>query len=138
MMDGKIDVNITFDENNQIRVLAADKYRETENLKGECIDFLKKIMQFNEMVTTLIDVLDGQAQKIEDAKLKAVGARNKIEGEEDNRRKREQELKTLINEKRLMLDRLTFEHDSLHKVLNDQKITLEKLSNNESWTDTNS
>jgi len=40
-MDGRIDVNITFDENNQIRVLSADKYRETENLKGECIDFLK-------------------------------------------------------------------------------------------------
>lgn len=40
-MDGKIDVNITFDDNNQIRVLSADKYRETENLKGECIDFLK-------------------------------------------------------------------------------------------------
>jgi len=61
-----------------------------------------------------------------------VGARNKIEGEEDNRRKREQELKTLINEKRLMLDRLTYEYDSLNKVMNDQKITLEKLSNNES------
>ena len=104
-MDGKIDVNITFDDNNQIRVLAADKYRETENMKGECIDFLKKIMSFNDMVTTLIDVLDSQAQKIEDAKLKAVGARNKIEGEEDNRRKKEQELKTLINEKRLMLER---------------------------------
>jgi len=41
MEAGKIDVNITFDENNQIRVLSADKYRETENLKGECIDFLK-------------------------------------------------------------------------------------------------
>ena len=40
-MDGKIDVNITFDENNQIRVLSSEKYRETENLKGECIDFLK-------------------------------------------------------------------------------------------------
>jgi len=104
-MEGKIDVNITFDENNQIRVLAADKYRETENMKTETIDFLKKIMSFNDMVTTLIEVLDSQAQKIEDAKLKAVGARNKIEGEEDNRRKREQELKTLINEKRLMLER---------------------------------
>ena len=57
-MDGKIDVNITFDENNQIRVLSADKYRETENMKSECIDFLKKIMSFNDMVTTLIDVLD--------------------------------------------------------------------------------
>ena len=41
MEAGKIDVNITFDDNNQIRVLSADKYRETENLKNECIDFLK-------------------------------------------------------------------------------------------------
>jgi intraflagellar transport protein 20 len=105
MDSSKIDVNITFDENNQIRVLAADKYRETENVKSETIDFLKKIMSFNDMVSTLIDVLDTQAEKIEVAKLKAVGARNKIEGEEDNRRKREQELKTTINEKRLQLER---------------------------------
>ena len=62
-----------------------------------------------------------------------MGARNKIEGEEDNRRKREQELKTQINEKRLMLERLTYEYDSLVKVQNEQKIALEKLSNNESW-----
>ena len=54
-------VSITFDENNQIRVLSSDKYRETENLKSECIDFLKKIMQFNEMVTTLNEVLEQQA-----------------------------------------------------------------------------
>uniref|UniRef100_A0A7S3I744 Uncharacterized protein n=1 Tax=Favella ehrenbergii TaxID=182087 RepID=A0A7S3I744_9SPIT len=131
-MDGRIDVNITFDENNQIRVLSQEKYRETEQMKTETIDFLKKIMSFNDMVTTLIEVLDSQAQKIEDAKLKAVGARNKIEGEEDNRRAKEQELKTLINEKRLLLERLTFEHDSLQKVDNEQKLTIEKLSNNES------
>ena len=29
-MDAKIDVNITFDENNQIRVLSQEKYKETE------------------------------------------------------------------------------------------------------------
>lgn len=50
-MDGKIDVNITFDENNQIRVLSADKYRETENLKGECIDFLKS--KYNHIIMTI-------------------------------------------------------------------------------------
>lgn len=129
---GKIDVHITFDENNQIRVLSADKYRETEQVKGETIDFLKKIMGFNDMVSMLTEVLDVQAQKIEDAKLKAVGARNKIEGEEDNRRKKEQELKTTINEKRLLLERLTFEYESLQKVEQEQKTTIEKLSNNES------
>jgi len=89
MDSSKIDVNITFDENNQIRVLPADKYRETENVKSETFDFLKKILNFNDMVSTLIEVLDTQASKIEEAKLKAVGARNKVEGEEDLRRKKE-------------------------------------------------
>ena len=84
------------------------------------------------MVTTLTNVLEQQAQKIEDAKLKAIGARNKIEGEEDNRRKKEQELKTLINEKKMILERLTYEYESLTKVDTEQQRTIEKLSNNES------
>jgi len=46
-------------------------------------------MSFNEQVTTLTEVLEQQAEKIESAKLRAIGARNKIEGEEDNRRKKE-------------------------------------------------
>jgi len=33
----------------------------------------------------------------------------------------------------MMLERLTFEYESLCKVENDQKLTIEKLSNNESW-----
>ena len=65
-------------------------------------------MTFNEMVGTLIHVLDQQAEKIEGAKLRAVGARNKLEGEEDNRIKKQQELKTLINEKKMELERLNF------------------------------
>ena len=64
--------------------------------------------------------------------MKAVGARNKIEGEEDHRRVKEQELKTLINEKRLLLERLTFEQESLQKVEAEQRLTIDKLSNNES------
>ena len=55
MDSGKIDVNITFDENNQIRVLSADKYRETENLKGECIDFLKS--KQNSIYLRMIEIL---------------------------------------------------------------------------------
>ena len=44
--------------------------------------------------------------------MKAVGARNKIEGEEDIRRKREQELKTLINEKKIELERYDDSHNN--------------------------
>jgi hypothetical protein len=52
MEAGKIDVNITFDENNQIRVLSSEKYRETENLKSECIDFLKSKHYFTLLILT--------------------------------------------------------------------------------------
>ena len=88
-------------------------------------------MQFNEMVTTMNEVLEQQAQKIEDGKLRAIGSRNKIEGEEDSRRKKQQELKTLINERKMVLERLTFQYENLEKVANDQKLTIEKLTNNE-------
>ena len=47
-------INITFDENNQIRVLEADKYRESEKLVTEWVDFEKKIVTFNENVQQLI------------------------------------------------------------------------------------
>ncbi len=127
----KLAINITFDENNQIRVLEADKYRESENLKGECMDFLKKIVTFNDNVEQLIVILDEQAKKIEEQKLKAVGARNRIEGEEDNCRKKEQELKTLINERKMELGRLISEHESLKKIDQEQRNLIDKLSNNE-------
>ena len=125
----RLAVNITFDENNQIRVLEPEKYRDTENLKSECIDFLKKIVTFNENVEQLIIILDEQAKKIEEQKLKAVGARNRIEGEEDNCRKKEQELKTLINERKMELKRLMSEHESLRKIEQEQRTMIDKLSN---------
>jgi hypothetical protein len=31
----------------------------------------------------------------------------------------------------MMLERLTYQHESLQKVANEQKLTIEKLSNNE-------
>ena len=127
----KLAINITFDENNQIRVLEAEKYRESESLKGDCIDFLKKIVTFKENVEQLILILDDQAKKIEEQKLKAVGARNKVESEEDNLRKKEQELKTLINERKMELGRLISENESLKKIELEQKNLIDKLSNNE-------
>lgn len=34
-------ISITFDDENRIRVLDADKYRESDALKGESMEFLK-------------------------------------------------------------------------------------------------
>ena len=60
-----------------------------------------------------------------------MGSRNKVEGEEENRIKRQQELKTLINEKKMELERLSFQLQSLQRVEAEQKTIIEKLNNNE-------
>nr|ABR27264.1 hypothetical protein [Nyctotherus ovalis] len=125
-------VAITFDDNNQIRVLEADKYKETENLKNESLSFLKKIVNFNETVEGVIDVLNTQAHRIENEKLKSVGVRNKIEGESESRKRKAQELQSLINEKKMELERLQTEYELLLKVTAGQKLLIDKLTNNES------
>jgi len=36
-------ISITFDDENRIRVLDADKYRETDMLKNESMEFIKSL-----------------------------------------------------------------------------------------------
>ena len=53
----------------------------------------------------LVEVLDAQAKKIEFEKLKAIGARNLVESETENRQRRQLALQSQINEKMAELDR---------------------------------
>ena len=46
-------ISITFDEDNRIRVLDAEKYRETDQLKMESMEFIKKV----KIVLKCVDVL---------------------------------------------------------------------------------
>lgn len=41
MTEGKL--SITFDEENNIRVLQAEKFRETDQLKSQCMEFITKV-----------------------------------------------------------------------------------------------
>ncbi len=36
-------LNITFDEENKIRILDPEKFRESEQLKNDSLDFVKKV-----------------------------------------------------------------------------------------------
>ena len=36
-------ISISFDDENRIRVLPAEKFKETDNLKNECNNFIKSI-----------------------------------------------------------------------------------------------
>jgi hypothetical protein len=41
-----------------------------------CNGFFVELDEFNSTIATLVEVMDGQATKIEKAKLKAIGQRN--------------------------------------------------------------
>lgn len=75
--------------------------------------------------------MENQSKKIEKEKLKALGKRNQLYEEIESREKKEQEIKVLIREKKEELERLKFQFNSLQNIENEQKMVIEKLSNNE-------
>lgn len=75
--------------------------------------------------------IETHSAKIEKEKMKALGKKNQVKEEIDSRIKREQEIKLMKKEKIEELERLKLEYQSLEKIENDQKIQIEKLSNND-------
>ncbi len=54
-------VSITFDEDNHIRVMQADKFRDTQQLKNESLEFVKKVISLDEIISQLTETLEGFA-----------------------------------------------------------------------------
>ena len=90
-----------------------------------------EIIQFNDLIKSIGEVLDKHSKVIENEKLKTLGKRNQLYDEIESRGKREQELKILIREKREELERLKYQSASLLKIEDEQKMIIEKLSNND-------
>ena len=120
-----------FDAENQIRILNPENFKETEALQEKCEDFTSKITQFQANVQNLTELLDMQAEKIEQYKLRAIGERNKAGLEADHRRRLQAEFKTVLAEKSSELDRLSFYFESLEKVEREQKAIIDRLREND-------
>eukprot|EP00741_Cyanophora_paradoxa_P003455 tig00000704_g3356.t1 len=122
---------ISFDESYQIRILDPEKFKETERLQDECKAFVDKTSLFHEKVQSLLTSVEEFSQKIEKEKLKAIGLRNRVEGEAEARKRKRAEMQSQINEKTSELDRYIAEYESLVKVEQEQRILIERLNNNE-------
>ena len=92
----------------------------------------KEIEDFSGTVHVLVEVLDTQAKRIEHAKLKAIGQRNLVESEADNRETKKKALQAQINEKMAELERANKQFQSLQQVQAEQEALIGKLSNSES------
>ncbi len=57
--------SIAFDEDNNIRVLEAEKYRESDQLKSLSMEFITKVISLDEVMNSLNECMDEFAVKIE-------------------------------------------------------------------------
>mmetsp|Transcript_70861 Transcript_70861/g.142661 ORF Transcript_70861/g.142661 Transcript_70861/m.142661 type:complete len:133 (+) Transcript_70861:67-465(+) len=130
-MDEDKEVPIHFDDESRIRVLDPEKFKHTEELAEQCTAFVDKIESFSGTVHVLVDVLDAQAKRIEHAKLKAIGQRNLVESETENRESKKKALQTQINEKIAELQRHQKQLQSLAALEAEQQALIEKLTSSE-------
>ncbi|CAM9482298.1 unnamed protein product [Discosporangium mesarthrocarpum] len=124
-------VQISFDDEYRVRVLDPEQFKHSEALEEECRGFVNKIRDFNSQVHNIVEVLEANAKRIEKEKLRAIGQRNKVDGELEYRLRQKSALQTLLKEKMLELDRQNLQYQSLLRVESEQLALIEKLSNSE-------
>ncbi|KAJ3300129.1 Intraflagellar transport protein 20 [Borealophlyctis nickersoniae] len=117
-----------FDEFSKIRILDPSNFEASEKLKEECRDFTQRINDFNSIVQTFLVMMDEKARQIETEKLKAIGQRNRVESEMENRKSKRLQMQSLIKERQAELDRLTTQADSLLKMQQEQQALIESFS----------
>ncbi|KAM6239143.1 intraflagellar transport protein 20 homolog isoform 1-T2 [Spheniscus humboldti] len=98
-----------FDELNKLRVLDPEAAQQTARLREECGAFLDRIVEFQKIVGSLIELVDQLAKAAETEKMKAIGARNLLKSIAKQREAQEQQLQALIAEKKMQLERSTSE-----------------------------
>ena len=92
---------------------------------------LAENQEFSTLITGIVEVLDSNAQRIETAKLKAIGMRNRVLSERENRDQHRRALQAMIAEKTAELERYQTQHNSLLQVEAEQRGLVDKLGNSE-------
>ncbi|CAI8023478.1 Intraflagellar transport protein 20 homolog [Geodia barretti] len=110
-----------YDELSKIRVLEPDTAQTTDELREECKDFVDRIGEFQSLVGSFIGMVDGLAQEVEKEKMKAIGARNLLKSIARERDSQKQQLQALLIEKKMELERLRVQYESLKQVEQDQQ-----------------
>merc|ERR1712212_101799 len=104
------------DELNKIRVLEPEIASETETLKDECSDFLKKTQTFKTIADSFVQHVDTLQSQVEKEKMKGIGYRNLLKSVSKQREAKVQQSQALIAEKKMQLERLRLQSESLQKV----------------------
>ena len=77
--------SITFDSTSSVRCLPPSEMEHTQSLSSECLAFTNQISDFRSKVGEVVNGLVKEGGRIEREKMKAIGVRNRVEGEKEER-----------------------------------------------------
>ena len=79
------EVKVSFDSEYKVRILDETRAKRASELEKESTGFVDKITTFQEKVSSLVEVLESHATRIDSKKLRAIGLRMATENEADQR-----------------------------------------------------
>uniref|UniRef100_T1J9Z6 Intraflagellar transport protein 20 homolog n=1 Tax=Strigamia maritima TaxID=126957 RepID=T1J9Z6_STRMM len=116
-----------FDELNKIRVLEPDVAQQTVELRDDCKEFVDQISEFQKKSDKFIEIVDQLGEKVDKEKMKGLGSRNLLKSMSKQKEANQQQLVALITEKRMQLERLQKQYESLLRVEADQNEFIEQF-----------
>lgn len=117
-----------FDSNGAIRMYNPTKFDELiQSIETEK-RYVDKMEEFRLMVSQTMAIVNRLGDAIESEKLKAIGSRNIVESEAEERFRTVQEAQLRLREKQMELDRHVAEYESLKKVEQEQQLIFQRLS----------
>lgn len=120
-MEDLNDKGLYLDELQKLRVIEPDAAEQAKDMKDECGGLMQQTEDFRKMTDQFIALTEQVANEVEKEKLAALGARNKLKSTTESRKQQQQQLTSVIFEKKTEMERLRLQYESLLKAQAEQQ-----------------
>ena len=93
--------NFKIDDQNRLYIFPHEEIKESEKLKTECLDFVRKSLTFDESIQLLVKKLGDLSLVVETQKLKALAEKSKLEHANERKIKKKEGNLIIYEESRL-------------------------------------
>ena len=126
-------VGLFFDDENRVNLLDPESRESSKKLLNDCNLFLNSSMAFMSLLNEFRSLANSVAQRVEEAKVRAIGSRNSLQAMDKERVARRQQLQAMIEQKEAELNRLSVFYDSLQRKQQEEDDLMNRMSNSRTW-----
>ncbi|KAJ7546674.1 hypothetical protein O6H91_08G050100 [Diphasiastrum complanatum] len=118
---------ITVDRDSRLRLLPQEVYEDSIKVGNSCASFRARVSQFHNLVKELLSQVTENAEKVEKAKLCAIGTRNMLIEEIESRPQKVKDQQGIIANKEEQIKKLKEEFESLMILKKEQDLLISWL-----------